>query len=395
MTSSNSQVKVAVIGAGWWTQGWHLVHLNNNPDVQLVAVVDTQAHPQSKLNPSLAPLQGLAEKYQCRTYNSLETLLLEQPDMDGILICTPHATHFELGLKVLRSCTERRERAGDDNNNYKPIHILMEKPMTTCATQALDLYTAVQTYTQRGGKGTFLVNHTANYRPQAKLAREIVRAGKLGTIRHVTAFFASPLSWIFDDPSHTGWNEPTGGMLGNGFGWGQQTHVVAWIWHVTGLQATTVYCQMTHSETTGADVAQAATITCTNGAVVSISGTSVLPGHAHSDPPVGKRVVLEIYGSKGALLYSGIDTDPSSGKLELVDPDGKSEIVCDSFLFEDLDNTGIGPASLQSWIAACQGKDDYENGADSALGLQTIQTVAAMYESHATKQVIVIPSDSK
>lgn len=37
----------------------------------------------------------------------------------------------------------------------------------------------------------------------------------------VSAFFASPLSWIFDDPANTGWNEPDGSeeMLGNGFAW--------------------------------------------------------------------------------------------------------------------------------------------------------------------------------
>ena len=37
----------------------------------------------------------------------------------------------------------------------------------------------------------------------------------------VSAFFASPLSWIFDDPANTGWNEPddSGEMLGNGFAW--------------------------------------------------------------------------------------------------------------------------------------------------------------------------------
>jgi hypothetical protein len=147
---------------------------------------------------------------------------------------------------------------------------------------------------------------------------------------------------------------------------------------------------MTHSEVTGTDVAQAATITCTNGTVLSLSGTSVLPGHAHSDPPVGKRVVLEMYGSKGALLYSWIDTDPTSGQLEFIESDIKSDIVCDSFLFEELDNTGIGPASLHGWIASCQDEDDYENGVDSAPGLKTIQTVvAAMYVSHATNHFFV------
>ena len=126
----------------------------------------------------------------------------------------------------------------------------------------------------------------------------------------VSAFFASPLSWIFYDPANTGWNEPddSGEMLGNGFAWGQSSHLLAWIYHVAGsnnLIPTRVYCAMTTSERTGADVSHAATVVCNNGATFSLSGTSLLPGNAHSDPPVGKRIKIKIFGTKGALIYSG------------------------------------------------------------------------------------------
>lgn len=147
---------------------------------------------------------------------------------------------------------------------------------------------------------------------------------------------------------------------------------------------------MTHSQTTGADVAHAATVTCQNGAVLSISGTSLLPGNAHSDPPVGKRLRLEIYGSTGALIYNGVDTDSDSGKLEVIDSEGTVEVLHDSFVFEDLGQQGTGPASLQSWIHACRGMDDYYNGADCELGAKTIQVLSAMYESQATNTLALI-----
>lgn len=35
-----------------------------------------------------------------------------------------------------------------------------------------------------GGVGCFLINHSANYRPQARAARALIESGKLGTIRH-------------------------------------------------------------------------------------------------------------------------------------------------------------------------------------------------------------------
>jgi hypothetical protein len=50
----------------------------------------------------------------------------------------------------------------------------------------------------------------------------------------------SPLMFLFDDPANDGWVKPSGTMVqpdgsGNGFGWGQASHVLAWVLHVGGL----------------------------------------------------------------------------------------------------------------------------------------------------------------
>lgn len=216
-------------------------------------------------------------------------------------------------------------------------------------------------------------------------------------MRHVSASFASPLSWIFDDPRNTGWNEPddSGEMIGNGFAWGQSSHLLAWIYHVAGggggLAPSRVRCAMTTSGRTGADVSHAATVTCGNGATMSLSGTSLLPGNAHSDPPVAKRVRIEVFGTEGALFYGGNDRDPRSGKLEWLrggdhENAGSVEIKCPElgFQFEELDQEGIGPESLQCFIDACLGQDDYYPGADSLVGLRSVQTIDAMYRSHVS-----------
>lgn len=364
-----SKPAVAVVGAGWWSQGWHIPQLHANPDVDLVAIVDPQEEPKSNMNSNLESLTTLSKKYNCRTYSSVEDLLKNE-DLDGIVLATPHKTHYELGKVVLEA--------------NKEIHILMEKPMTTVVEDARKLCKAVKTYPH-----SFLVNHSANYRPQAKQAREIIRAGQLGRIRHVSAFFASPLKSLFEDEGHKDWNEPSEGMLGNGFTWGQMTHLVAWIFHVcSDLNPKQVSCNMAHCKKTGADVAVSATVACEGEAVLSVSGTSLLPGNAHSDPPVGKRVRIEIYGDQGALFYNGVDTDPSSGKLEMVDVDGNVSTINDRFEFENTEHTGIGPESLQNWIKACKGEEDYYVGADCELGMKAVELVAAMYESNHTKQPV-------
>ena len=322
-SSASRTANVVVIGAGWWSQGWHLPHLHRNERARISAIVgefsigrlefsfilasrnsDSSPHPKSNLNPKLVPLDSLAEKYGANIYSSVDELLKSQDgkEMDGAIICTPHSTHFDIAAQLIDEGKRRFD--GSTLAGHRPMNVLIEKPITTNVGQARELQRLLLERSEAekgasagaigGGIGCFQINHSANFRPQARMAREIVESGKLGEIQHVSASFASPLSWIFDDPAMTPWNEPDpkdSEMLGNGFAWGQQSHLISWIYHVVGKHLTPdrVFCGMTHSEETGADVSHSSTVLCKNGAVLSLSGTSLLPGNAHSDPPVGKR----------------------------------------------------------------------------------------------------------
>jgi hypothetical protein len=124
---------IVVIGAGWWSQGWHLPQLKRNQHARILAIVDSSPHPQSNLNPNLEPLTVLSEKYNCRIFSSVQELLNDTdlaPNIDGCIVCTPHATHFQVG-KLLIDENNKRER---------PIHILMEKPMTTNVDEAKEMH---------------------------------------------------------------------------------------------------------------------------------------------------------------------------------------------------------------------------------------------------------------
>ena len=159
---------------------------------------------------------------------------------------------------------------------------------------------------------------------------------------------------------------------------------------------------MTHSPRTGADVAHTASIRCrdesttdNNIVVFSLSGTSLLPGDAHSDPPVGKHVQLNLFGSEGSILYSGMDLDTDSGSLELRRMDtGNCELpVGKGFHFENLDTEGTGPESVQALISACQhGPAEAYVGASSLVGLRTVQVLDAMYRSHIERAEVAVKS---
>ena len=107
--------------------------------------------------------------------------------IDGVIICTAHACHAEMGLQFLA--------AGK--------HVLMEKPMTVDVAEAR-LLAAAADKALRDQKVAFMVNNTANYRAKCLEARRLVEAGELGTLHHVLAVMYSPLMFLFDDPANDG-----------------------------------------------------------------------------------------------------------------------------------------------------------------------------------------------
>lgn len=440
-------VRVAVIGCGWWAQGWHLPHLvQNGPHVVVAALVDASAEPISTLSSSpLLSLVELSKLYKCPHYKSVEELLADPevcPTLDGAIVATSHASHYAVGMALLNEGIRRREQSGRTTIAagshhkivHRSLHIMMEKPMTTSVREAHDLCRmSMSEYPE----GAFIINHTANYRQQTFVAQDIISSGKLGKIRHITATMNGGLMWLFDDPknhswvSRTPWNNTSSDgddgnktktlpMTGNGYGWGQLAHVLAWIYGVLGPEVavpTNAYCNMGHALNTGADISLAAVITCSDGITFSVSGTALLPGSQYADPPVGKRINIEIFGMDGALLYGGDDRIPESGRLELrrsapgKKEDGQAEYPCsdileDGFYFEDGDQEGKGPGSMRVFLDACKSSAARyhhsmaseknsamssetlvdQNGSttlvnDSLIGLRTVQIIDAMYKS--------------
>jgi predicted dehydrogenase len=417
---------IAVIGCGWWSQGWHLPVLHNNPKSNLVAIVDSSPHPTSNLNPDLLSLSELAEKYHTQVFASVQELLQSDlgPTLDGVLIATPHATHYLVGKEFLQEIDRREQEHGTSSSTgiSRPLHIMMEKPMTTDIEDAANLFRLVHPQEEEvdntessksRSRSQFWLNHTANYRTQTGLARKAIVSGRLGKIRHVTASFASPLKWIFNDPGNDGWNKPHGNMVGNGFAWGQSSHLLAFLFHILpNCDPKTVHCRMALSKESGADIAHSATIECLdttvtvkgkvvtdltddNTVLINMSGTALLPGHQYTNPPIAKLLNIDVYGDDGSLHYSGDDLDPTSGHLEYRNAEGIVEILCDRFQFEAYDNENFGPESIQSFVELCcsrtqEGKAPPIAGATALDGLRTVQVIDAMYKSNSTKQVVPV-----
>jgi hypothetical protein len=150
---------IAVIGAGWWSQGWHLPHLQANaPSVKIAAIVDPTPNPVSTLSSSpLLSLKELSKKYNCPHYKSVADLLSDPevgPSLDGVIVATSHASHYEVGMALIREGIHRRKMAeGIEKEEegvskkqrhvhvlHRNLSILMEKPMTTSVNEAKKLW---------------------------------------------------------------------------------------------------------------------------------------------------------------------------------------------------------------------------------------------------------------
>eukprot|EP00756_Hemistasia_phaeocysticola_P048328 Hpha_TRINITY_DN22758_c0_g1::TRINITY_DN22758_c0_g1_i1::g.34223::m.34223 len=375
--------RIAVIGAAWWSQGWHMPQLQRNPDAVLAAVMQRSEQPTAAkyLDVQLASKTQLREQYPgVPIYSSCEEMAADKALMDtldGVVVCTAHTVHYKMGRLFLE--------AGK--------HIMMEKPMTVDVDEAREL-AALATEASKKGLA-FMVNNTANFRPQCLEARRLVASGAIGAVHHVLCEMYSPLMGLFDDPANDAWVTATGSMRqkdgsGNGFGWGQVSHAMAWVIYVAGLEVEEVTAMTHRSPTSGADLTDAALVRCKGGVSVCLSAGTVWPGnqHAKDGEAVGKHFDIKMFGSKGVLTYGGDDTKPHSGHLEVRKLDGSPPTVVEGgFLMENGEQEGNGPESLLHFIAACRGLP-HSNGADQGVGLEAVRFLDAMYRSAAERTTV-------
>ena len=124
--------RIAVCGAGWWAQGWHLPQLHRNPNAHIAAIIEPCPTPRSTLNPDIRTTAELTAHYGAPVFRSIDELLAAPvaASVDGIIVVSEHATHYDVGMKALK--------AG--------WHILMEKPMTTDPKEAHALAAAAATH---------------------------------------------------------------------------------------------------------------------------------------------------------------------------------------------------------------------------------------------------------
>ncbi len=112
------------------------------------------------------PLRSLSRRHPgVKTYRDFDRML-EDPSIEAIVLTTPPATHYPLGMRALQ--------AGK--------HLLVEKPLATRLSDGREL--AAQA---RESGLVLMPGHTFIYSPAVNTVRELIREGVIGDIHFVTS----------------------------------------------------------------------------------------------------------------------------------------------------------------------------------------------------------------
>jgi myo-inositol 2-dehydrogenase / D-chiro-inositol 1-dehydrogenase len=151
MTSSDRKIKVCLVGAGTWGCQ-HARVFAQRSDVTLCGVAGR----------TLEKTQARAAEFGLRAYTNVSQMLdTEKPDL--VSLSLPNLEHFEATMQVIKS-------------GYP---LLVEKPLV------FDLGEADQLLAEAEKRGLFFaINFNHRYAKPLRLAREAIKAGRLGDITH-------------------------------------------------------------------------------------------------------------------------------------------------------------------------------------------------------------------
>ena len=334
--------KLAIIGAGWWGVEVYLPAIQENPGSELVAVNRRDPEALDKI---------LADCNVPAGYTDVDEMLATE-DLDAVVITSPHVLHYEHAKAALE--------AG--------CHVLIDKPMTTSAEHARDLVALAKAQ----GK-EIVVPYGWNFKDFATTAHDILAAGKVGEIRHVSCLMATH---TFDLFGGRGLKESESHMFqpqkstcadpkrAGGYGWGQLSHALGLMFRLIDLAPKEIYAINTKSAA-NVDLNDAAVLTFENGATCSISGSALVPKHAMY------QMEVRVYGDDGILM---IDMERARMELRRHDED---DVMLD---LEQDAGFYMAVEPINRLVEVCH-NTHATNEATGTVGMRAIEVLDAMYRS--------------
>lgn len=306
-------------------------HLRNHPDTQLTAIWDDDP----------ARGQKAAETFGGTYYDDVEQFL--KADLDAVVVCSENSKH--------RDHVVQAARAGK--------HVLCEKPIATEIQDALEMIAACREH------GVILqIAFPVRFASAVKRAREIVQAGDLGDILAIkgTNHGQMPGGWFVEKE-----------LSGGGAATDHIVHVMDLIRWMVNDEVKSVHAEMdTRFYDIDVEDCGIVSLEMESGAFVTIDPSWSRP----KTFPMWGDVTMEIVGSKGTLSVDAF-------KQSVFYFNDRQNKVQQLPWTEDMDR-GL----IDDFVDCVSNKRHPSiTGED---GLRTLEVVKAAYESHESKQVVVL-----
>ncbi|HYG12413.1 MAG TPA: Gfo/Idh/MocA family oxidoreductase [Pyrinomonadaceae bacterium] len=215
--------------------------------------------------------------------------VVEHADVDLVSIVTPPSTHLEMTLHALA-----RGKA-----------VLCEKPMAMNASETKEMRRAAES------AGVLaLIDHELRFLEGRRRARELLRGGEIGRVRHASLTFRADSRAL---PGRA-WDWWSDAQMGGGALGAIGSHVVdGFHWLFEGSQVARVFCQLSTHTPTRPDAlsGEMRPVTSDEAAnlILNFSGGDLLAAEAGATAGVSMSFVeageplhrLDIFGERGAL----------------------------------------------------------------------------------------------
>jgi predicted dehydrogenase len=335
---------MALLGSGYMGRSYAECLTRHNSRVRLTAIAGGSRAPQ------LAADYGVA-------YEPGYESLLERPDVDAVLIATPHAGHRE---QVVQAAAHGKQ-------------VLVEKPMATTVADCDAMIDAC-----RNAGVVLQVIQTLRFRGTPARAKQAIDAGRIGAVRMLVGRSLNRDYAV--DAAHWSARPEHGGAF---LDMGVHNFDIMRFW--AGAEARRIFAHVATYGSSGQDGLSAmAQIDFSNGAMAQQWTSHEVPAQSLT----GSQHQYVIVGERGALEVDGY------GKLLLSTPTG-TEVLWEQPAF-DFVNRPLDPVRLEAFFTQIQAfVDDVVDGRPPTVpgeeGRAAVEMVEAARRSVEIGQAVELP----
>lgn len=339
----NRKLKLGVIGAGSFASRRHIPVIVKSQDAELVALCRRDE----------AMLKKMAEHFNCSNTFTDYKEMINSVEMDGVLITSPHALHYEHAKSALE----------------KGLHVLIEKPMTVKTSEARELASIAK------DKGlVIVVALNPPFWSHTTFIRNFISSGELGDVEGVYINWIGNAEHVFGlapmPESVPGVVPPTifrgdPKLGGGGHFIDSGSHLVSELIWTTGLNVTEVCAVMDNPEF---DMRASVSIKLENGAVSNISNIG--------NSKISRRIHNAYFGSKATLFVDGMPFIITISKLG-----EETKKITE-------ENMPFAPQPVDNFIDSILGKSKPLCSAED--GLKVVEIIESAYTSARTGKKVML-----